>query len=949
MHKHFATLPAISKDSEEKGSLLICKVVTADVLAAILSVVLFISSAITLLLFLLPLDLNEKLAPGVLAMSPMTSIGFLLAGASLHLLRNRRGVIIGRSLAFLIFGCSVILMLAFLFSWGSVRDWFVPGVNTAFSRLPGFLTTLVFSLCGLALLFLDWRSRRELRPTELFISTAIIISLLALIGYACGVPSFYQWATLFDGGGISLQAAVLFTLLGCGVLCARPKVGLMRLLLNATPSGTLARRLILLPILLPAATGLIRVTGFQLGIYHPEVVSWLFAFLNIFLLTGAITWGISLLSKAEAEQRATEIILQKNNAELEERVLERTAELSSAEAKFRGLVEQSLVGIYVIQGDRFAYVNPKTAAIFGYTPREMTSRSLYEFIAPEDRAMVKRNIRKRVEGTSSSIHYGLRGVHKDGTIIQLEAHGGRSDFNGQPSILGALLDVTEKVAADTALRESEERFRLLVENSTELVCEVTLDGYFLYTSPTYKTLLGYEAAELHGKNVFEHVHPDDVGPLKAKINDIGAPVAYRYQDKAGTWRWMESSGRRFTASNGQEHAVIVTRDVTERRQLQEQWLQSQKMEAVGTLAGGIAHDFNNILTAIMGNSELLKMEMPNDPLTGLCVDEVLKASNRARDLVARILTFSRKQEQRRVITRLQPVVQEVIGLLRASLPTTIAIETNIDAECETVVGDVTQVHQVVMNLATNAAYAMKDSGGRLSISLRRFQADSDFVRSHPALQQGPYVRLDVQDTGSGMDAATIKRIFEPFFTTKPVGEGTGLGLSAVHGIMEAHDGLVTVTSELGQGTTFCLFFPAVQSEAELRTESNAHIPKGKGQRVMFIDDEPAITSIAHAMLLRSGYVPTIFNDATAALAAFRAAPQDFDVVITDLTMPNITGVRMSEEIARIKPGTPVILATGYSGADDRLLSGGHQQILSKPFSMENLARGLKQALTQSTK
>jgi PAS domain S-box-containing protein len=874
----------------------------------------------------------------------------MLAGASLYVLRSGRNAVLGQFIASLVFGPSVLLVLAYLFSWTHVRGWFVfnADANVTFGRLPGFLTAVVFCLCGAAMLLLDRRSPGQVRHSELFTSTALIISMLALVGYACGVPSFYQWSSLFGGGGISLQAAILFTLLGCGVLCARPEVGLMRLLLSATPSGTLARRLILLPILLPAATGLLQAAGLQLGIYHPEVAGWLFAFLNIFLLTGAITWSVSLLAQAEAEQRATEAMLQRNNVQLEERVQERTAELSLAEAKFRGLVEQSLVGIYVIQGDRFAYVNPKTAAIFGYTPQEMTSRPLYDFIAPEDRDLVKRNIRKRLEGSSLSIHYHLRGRRKDGAIIQLEAHGGRSDFNGQASVLGALLDVTEKAAADTALRESEERFRLLVENSTELVCEVTLEGRFLYTSPTYKTLLGYESADLHGKNVFEHVHPEDVRLLSAKMKEQVGTGTYRYRDKAGAWRWMESSGRQFTASNGEQRAVIVTRDVTERRQLQEQLLQSQKMEAVGTLAGGIAHDFNNILTAVIGNAELLKVEMPNAPLTDECINEVLRASNRARDLVGRILTFSRKQEQKRVVTRLQPVVQEVISLVRASLPATIAIETHIEAACETVVADVTQVHQVVMNLATNAAYAMKENGGRLAISLSRFHADDEFVRSHPALQQGPYVRLDARDTGCGMDAATIKRIFEPFFTTKPVGEGTGLGLSAVHGIMEAHDGLVTVASEPGKGTTFCLFFPAVASEAELNAGSNAHIPKGNGQRVLFVDDEPAITSIAHGMLLRSGYVPTIFNDSAAALAAFSAAPQSFDAVVTDLTMPNMTGVRLCEEIARIKPGTPVILATGYLGANDRLVAGSRQQILPKPFSMENLSRSLQQALAKSS-
>jgi PAS domain S-box-containing protein len=384
----------------------------------------------------------------------------------------------------------------------------------------------------------------------------------------------------------------------------------------------------------------------------------------------------------------------------------------------------------------------------------------------------------------------------------------------------------------------------------------------------------------------------------------------------------------------------------ERQQLEEQLRQTQKMEAIGTLAGGIAHDFNNILTAILGNAELLKFETePGDPRSE-SIAAILEASERARSLVQQILTFSRKREQQRVPLQLQPIVEEAARLLRALLPATIAIEREIAADCPAVLADATQIHQVVMNLGTNAAYAMREKGGRLKIGLARCVVDAHRAPFETSLRAGTYARLTIQDTGCGMPPETVQRVFDPFFTTKPAGEGTGLGLSVVHGIVQNHHGVVTVESTVGEGTSFHLYFSVVSAEVEKAAVSASPPAGGKGQHILLVDDEIAVATVAQRLLEQIGYTTTAFQDSAQALAAFRADPQRFDAVITDLTMPRLTGLALAAELLRLRADLPIILSTGYSSGIDsaRARALGFRGLLAKPYSAQTLAESLHHAL-----
>jgi CheY-like chemotaxis protein len=382
----------------------------------------------------------------------------------------------------------------------------------------------------------------------------------------------------------------------------------------------------------------------------------------------------------------------------------------------------------------------------------------------------------------------------------------------------------------------------------------------------------------------------------------------------------------------------------ERAKLELQLRQAQKMEAVGTLAGGIAHDFNNILGGIIGFAELAKQDAQNPAATHVHLDHLLSSADRASDLVRQILAFSQHREQARQPMHLQTAIGDALRLLRPTIPTSVEIVTKLDIGAPTVLADATQIHQVLANLVTNAWHAIGEHPGRIEIVLATVAIDADFARTHPDLRIGRYVRLSLVDSGVGMTAGTMDRIFEPFFTTKDPGRGTGLGLSVVHGIVKASDGAVAVYSEPGRGTTFHLYFPALDLEPPASTDDRPAIAQGKGQRVLLIDDEEILVTLGQRFLERLGYNVIVATDPIAALAAFRVKP--FDVVITDLTMPNLSGLDVGRQLLQMKPDVPVILTTGYSATLDveRARTLGFRDLLLKPYTIAALGESLRKAL-----
>ncbi len=392
------------------------------------------------------------------------------------------------------------------------------------------------------------------------------------------------------------------------------------------------------------------------------------------------------------------------------------------------------------------------------------------------------------------------------------------------------------------------------------------------------------------------------------------------------------------------------RDITNQKKLEAQYRQAQKMEAIGTLAGGIAHDFNNILTPIFGYSQLIKLDATPDSALEKNINQVLHSSKLAQQLVKQILTFSRERQHLMSEVKLQPIIKESMKLLRASIPTTIEFKSALDADCGYVLADPTQIHQIIMNISTNAYHAMETSGGVLAITLKRTTLDLLTASFKGGLVPGNYVMLQISDTGCGMNAATKERIFEPFYTTKTEGKGTGMGLSVVHGIVQECDGTIIIYSEPGKGSTFNVYFPEISQASgsdidEQHVATDHSLPHGS-EHIMVVDDERPIINLEQRILEKFGYKVSPFTESDQALKAFQKNPDTFDLVITDMTMPKLTGLQLAEELVAIRPDIPVLLCTGHSRISLKELQDcpAINSYLPKPINLRELAEAVRKAL-----
>ena len=756
----------------------------------------------------------------------------------------------------------------------------------------------------------------------------------------------------------------------------------------------------------------------------------------------------------------------------------------AGEPQFRSLVEQSLVGVYLIQDNRFVYVNPRLAEIFGYPAADIISKlTVPDLVASSDRALVAENLTRRLSGEVTGLNYSFRGLHAFGWPLQLEVFGSRIDYLGGPAIIGTLLDVTDRQEAEAALRESEARYRLLIQTAPEAIvvldleqgrfvdynhqaelffemppdqlnrygpadlspefqpdgrrsdevskayldravagetptfewthrslsgrelpCEIRLvrlpahgrtlvrgsltditerrrtaealarsqedyrqlfeqandaiflcaaDGRLVDVNRHAVSISGFSREELLARSAVDLIAPEDHDYLRQCLAELARQglrfSTYRFCRKDGSIFYGETSTK--LLADGRLLAMV--RDITERRQaeeqkrkLEEELRQAQKLQAIGTLAGGIAHDFNNILAAILGNAQLLKVQLTPEHEGQRRVSQILIASNRAKDLVQQILMFSRQREQERRVLDLAGIVSEATRLTEVTLPPAVRLELIVPRDLPAVLADPTQIHQVVVNLCTNAQHAMRESGGRLEVALAVVSLPEERSESKPSLPAGRYVCLRVADNGHGMDPATLQRIYEPFFTTKSVGDGTGLGLAVVHGIVESHHGAIAVTSRPGQGTTFRLFFPVHADPRATPAKPAAAVAAGRNQHIVFVDDEMPIAEVAKVMLPRLGYRVSVFNHPRDALDFLRENAADVDLLMTDFSMPDLNGIDLIRAATAVKPDLPAVLLTGYGRPiDSRAATGLNiRETINKPFTMENLGSAIQGAL-----
>ncbi len=520
-------------------------------------------------------------------------------------------------------------------------------------------------------------------------------------------------------------------------------------------------------------------------------------------------------------------------------------------------------------------------------------------------------------------------------------------------------DIAERKQIIDSLGESNERFEAAFKNAPMMIAISRLEDHtYLDVNQRFLDLFGFSREEVIGKTSVELglVSEADQNKLREAISRDGRIIEQEFSicTKSGQQlscvNWCE-----MITFSGQKRLLSIAMDITarkhaeeEKKALQSRLIQVQKMEAIGTLAGGIAHDFNNILGAIIGYTEIARDEVPPESSIAKSLNKVLDASQRATALVKQILAFSRQVNLQRIPLNISHVVKDTIKLLRPSIPSTIEIRQQIDSSFRPILADSTQVHQIIMNLCTNAYHAMEQTGGVLQITIEDVELSLSDLQKHPGVQPGGFVKLSISDTGAGIDADIRSRIFEPYFTTKEVGKGTGMGLSIVHGIVASYGGFVTCESEIGKGTVFNIFFPAIEEQAASEVKPMELTPSGT-ERILFIDDEEILAEMGKTMLEQLGYDVTISNSSIEALAAFQNQPDQFDVVITDQTMPGMTGFDFAKRLLQIRPNIPIILCTGYSNLvnEEQAKIVGIKGFIMKPMSKKEIAKCLRAVLDEN--
>ncbi|MFH0996010.1 MAG: PAS domain S-box protein [Pseudomonadota bacterium] len=620
---------------------------------------------------------------------------------------------------------------------------------------------------------------------------------------------------------------------------------------------------------------------------------------------------------------------------------------------------------YDVANDIFAF-NDHFYKIFHITANQVGGYTMSSaeytrrFVHPDDIAVVGEETRKAIEADNSLFSRQLehRIIYADGTVgyIAVRFFIQKDAFGKTDRTYGVNQDITERKKSEEALRVSEEKYRKLVNTAPYGIQLTDLNGKIIFSNPAHHKIHGYTDGELIGKFIWD-LMADNIHREKAKsfyqelIKEQPVPKVYFNWDRTKNGREIDVqiNWDYIYNLNGEIEGIIsIISDITDQKKLQTQLQQAQKMESIGSLAGGIAHDLNNILFPISGLSEMLLDDIPLNNPAYESIEQIHKSAQRGSDLVNQILAFSRQSNPKKLPIRIQSVLKEALKLARATIPMNIEIKSNIKPECGMVSADPTQIHQIAMNLITNAFHAVEQTGGTINLELKETEFGRDDLYDN-SIKAGKYACISISDTGTGIDQALMHKIFDPYFTTKELGKGTGLGLSVVHGISKEHGGDIRVYSEVGKGTTFNVYLPLLEAAKDSEAVAvTRKYPTGH-ERILLVDDEEPILRMEQMMLERLGYQVTVRTSSPDALEAFRAEPSKFDLVISDKGMPNMTGIHLARELISIRPDIPIIICTGFSDENDEQHTKemGVKGFLKKPVATGDLAEMVRKVLGES--
>jgi len=628
--------------------------------------------------------------------------------------------------------------------------------------------------------------------------------------------------------------------------------------------------------------------------------------------------------------------------------------LEKSEAKFRLLADYTLDWEYWMDSKgKFIYLSPSCERITGYSPKELISdpQLVFKMVEPDYAEKVHQQYMDEFKDNVSSFSIEFPILSKNGRKVWLEHHCNPIyDDNGNyVGRRGNNRDITDRKMAQESLIQSEHKFRNFFEFIPQPVSLTQINsGEIKDINKTFCEFTGYAVEELIGRKTTElkFYSQDDRKKILEKLQTSGEVYALEMDFRIKNGSIVNTIVFSRLIEIDQEKLLLsIFVDITEKLQLEEQYRQSLKMESIGTMAGGIAHDFNNILGIILGNVELAIEDVPEWSPSHSNLEEIKTASLRATNIVKQLLSFVRITEQ-----KLQPIeigltIKDSLMFLRSTIPTTINIEQDIQITNETILADPDQINQIMMNLCINASHAMEETGGTLNVTVENVILDDNSTSAYPGWSPGEHINIRVSDTGPGITPEIIDRIFDPYFTTKKFGKGSGMGLAVVHGIVKNHNGTITVDSKPEKGTRFSILFPLAEKKQKVEAKTSEKLPKGS-ETILFVDDEISITKMAQKMLQRLGYKVETTITSQDALDRFYLNPDHFNLVITDMTMPQITGARLSEKLKEIRPDIPIIICTGHSDLVDEKKAKklGIAAYVMKPISMLEIAQTIRKVL-----